>query len=108
MKNPSPPWGEVRVSNQYCVGPGSQISPGGCVHDWCDRCTGCDKDWCDACAEPDGGYYRIAADREIAVLDAETFVKAILTDLPERDDGSSGTGGNADGVGGYARNVVLL
>lgn len=98
VKNPSPDWGEIRVYNQYCVGPGSQISPGGCVHDWCDRCTGCDKDWCDECAEPDGGYYRIADDREIATLSLETFIDAVAADY-EAPGGGSSTG-TPQGSGG--------
>lgn len=86
VKNPAPKWGEVRVSNQYCVGPGSQLD-------------GCDKDWCDACAEPDGGYYRIADDRPIAVLELEEFVGAIVTDLPDRRDrGTRGADDNGEGA----------
>lgn len=85
VENPAPEWGEVRVKNQYVVGPGSQISPGGCVHGWCDDCNGCDKEWCDECAREDGGYYRIADNREIAVLELEEFVEAIATDVDTRD-----------------------
>lgn len=54
-KNPGPSWGEIRVHNQYVVGPGSQLDS-------------CDKEWCDDCSEPDKGYYQIAADREIAEI----------------------------------------
>lgn len=93
--NPSPEWGEVRVYNQMCVGPGSQISPGGCVHEWCDTCKGCDKEWCDECAKPDGGFYRIAENREIAVLELETFVEAILRDL-DGGDTDADTDADAD------------
>ena len=65
--NPSPSWGEVRVANQYVVGPGSQLD-------------GCDKDWCDECETPDGGRYRIAADREIASITAEQLADVLRND----------------------------
>lgn len=54
-KNPGLSWGEIRVHNQYVVGPGSQLD-------------GCGKEWCDSCEEPDGGHYRIATDAEIAEI----------------------------------------
>lgn len=95
-KNPSPGWGEVRVHNQYVVGPGSQISPGGCVHEWCDTCKGCDKGWCEACTKPDGGYYRIAEDREIAVLELDEFVEAILRDLDADADADTADADSPD------------
>lgn len=95
--NLTPSWGEVRVANQYVVGPGSQISPGGCALDWCDRCTGCDKDWCDDCAEPDGGYYRIANNAPVATIDVEQLIDALHEDpdvTPASSGGSSSTSGN--------------
>ena len=65
--NPSPSWGEVRVANQYVVGPGSQID-------------GCDKDWCDECDDPEGGYYRIADDREISSISANDLADVLRDD----------------------------
>lgn len=70
--NPNPPWGEIRVHNQYCVGPGSQLD-------------GCSKDWCDDCAHDDGGYYRIKHDHPIAQMETEEFVAALQEDMPDRE-----------------------
>lgn len=69
--NPKPSWGEIRVHNQYCVGPGSQLD-------------GCSKEWCDDCADPDGGYYRLKSDAPIAQLEIEEFVAALQEDMPDR------------------------
>jgi hypothetical protein len=60
-------WGEVRTDNQYVVGAGSQLH-------------GCGKDWCSDCADPDGGHYAVAADREIAELDAEQLIDVLSAD----------------------------
>ena len=65
--NPAPTWGEVRVANQYVVGPGSSLDE-------------CDKEECDRCADPDGGRYTINADRSIATIPAEELVDALRTD----------------------------
>jgi hypothetical protein len=65
--NVSPSWGEVRVVNQYVVGPGSQLD-------------GCGKDWCDACAEADGGYYTIAQDVPIATIDVDDLATVLDAD----------------------------
>ena len=65
--NPSPSWGEVRVANQYVVGPGSQLD-------------GCDKDGCETCTTPDGGRYRIADNREIATISADEFADVLRAD----------------------------
>lgn len=92
--------GEVRVWNQYCVGPGSQIEKGP---------DGCDKKWCDRCADADSGYYRIADDRDIAVLKLEEFVEAVIANLPEdRDWADNGEEDEeANGQGGHARDIEL-
>jgi len=74
-KNPDLSWGEVRIENQYVVGPGSQLD-------------GCGKEWCDECAAPDGGYYRIAADRPIATITADDLF-AVLDADPEADPAPS-------------------
>lgn len=65
--NPGPSWGEVRVQNQYVVGPGSQL----------DRCK---KDWCDECITDDGGRYKIAADRPIATVTADELAGVLRAD----------------------------
>lgn len=67
--NVSPAWGEIRVENQYVVGPGSQLD-------------GCDKSWCDDCGKPDGGYYRIADDHPIATITADDLAEAICKSDP--------------------------
>ena len=74
--NPAPSWGEVRVENQYVVGPGSQLDG-----------DGCSKEWCDRCSDPDGGYYRIAEDREIATITADRLVEVLCADpaYPKED-----------------------
>lgn len=73
--NPGPSWGEVRVQNQYVVGPGSQLD-------------GCDKDWCEECAMPEEGRYEIAADRSIATITADDLAD-VLRDSPDRPRGTS-------------------
>lgn len=65
--NPDLSWGEVRVDNQYVVGPGSQLD-------------GCDKDWCEECAKSGSGYYRIAADRPVATITADEFYEVLDAD----------------------------
>lgn len=65
--NPVPSWGEVRVHNQYVVGPGSQLN-------------GCDKEWCDECATEEGGRYEIAADRPIATITADDLADLLRAD----------------------------
>ena len=87
--NPSPPWGEIRIDNQYCVGPGSQLD-------------GCTKDWCDDCAHEDGGYYHIKHDAPIAQLETETFVEAVVDDMPEREHERSDEAGDLDDSQSYA------
>jgi hypothetical protein len=67
--NPDLSWGEVRIENQYVVGPGSQLD-------------GCGKDWCNDCADPNGGHYRIAADRPVATVTADRLF-AVLEADPE-------------------------
>jgi hypothetical protein len=60
--NFGPEWGEIRVSNQYVVGPGSQLD-------------GCRKTECDGgCDRPDGGRYRIVRDTEIATVGADWLI----------------------------------
>lgn len=70
--NPNPPWGEIRVRNQYCVGPGSQLD-------------GCSKDWCDECTHENGGYYRIRYNEPIARMQTQEFVEALQANMPERE-----------------------
>ncbi|QIO21301.1 phage/plasmid primase, P4 family [Haloarcula sp. JP-L23] len=65
--NPGPSWGEVRVHNQYVVGPGSQLD-------------GCDKDWCTDCETHDGGRYAIADDRPIATISADDLAAMLRAD----------------------------
>lgn len=84
--NPDLSWGEVRVKNQYVVGPGSQLD-------------GCDKDWCDECATPEGGYYKIAADRPIATITADDFYA--LLDADPETSASSGSTGDRDSARTY-------
>jgi hypothetical protein len=67
VKNPNPSWGEVRVSNQYVVGAGSQLD-------------GCDKDGCESCARASGGRYTLAKDHEIATITAKQLVEVLEAD----------------------------
>jgi putative DNA primase/helicase len=95
--NPNPSWGEVRTRNYYVVGAGSQLD-------------GCDKDWCDACADPDGGRYTVAEDREVATISADLLVETLAADPDlgtddgqtdgddqEDDDGADSGGGEPAG-----------
>ena len=65
--NPEPVWGEVKSEGKYVVGPGSQLD-------------GCTKEWCDDCAEPDGGFYAIAADVPIATITADDLADVLRND----------------------------
>lgn len=58
--NPAPDWGEVRVFNQFVVGPGSEIND-------------CDKDWHD-CSPSDEGHYQIADDQPIETITPDELV----------------------------------
>lgn len=78
--NFKPPWGELRVQNQYVVGPGSQLD-------------GCDKEWCDECATEDGGKYTVAIDAPIETLDVEDVLDVLRA---AGYDGSADDGQDAD------------
>ena len=60
-RNFGPSWGEIRTSNQYVVGPGSQLD-------------GCRKGGCRDCSRPDGGRYEIVADVEIETVGADWLI----------------------------------
>lgn len=72
LENPGMSWGEIRVRNQYVVGPGSQIDS-------------CDKDWHD-CTPDDEGWYRISEDQPIATISEEAFRELLEADQ-STDDG---------------------
>lgn len=72
-ENLKPSWGEVRVSNQYVVGAGSQLD-------------GCDKEWCDECATEDGGRYSIESSQEISTISPELLVDVLQEDPNYRDE----------------------
>jgi putative DNA primase/helicase len=75
-KNPVPSWGEVIAKNKYIVGAGSQLDD-------------CIKDFCERCAKPDGGWYAIKEDREIATVEPGDLVEALGADPDlERTDTS--------------------
>jgi P4 family phage/plasmid primase-like protien len=98
--NPGPSWGEIRVHNQYVVGPGSQLD-------------GCNKEWCDNCSKPDGGYYEIATDAPIAEISLADLFEVIRADESGKDtsratesvDTSGGTP-NTDGDVSHAEAVA--
>ncbi|RLM47534.1 hypothetical protein DVK00_03225 [Haloarcula sp. Atlit-47R] len=98
--NPGPSWGEIRVHNQYVVGPASQLD-------------GCDKEWCDNCSKPDGGYYEIATDAPIAEISLADLFEVIRADESGKDtsratesvDTSGGTP-NTDGDVSHAEAVA--
>jgi putative DNA primase/helicase len=85
-ENPGPSWGEVRVMNQYVVGPGSMLKE-------------CDKEWCDSCATPDGGRYTVAENREIATLDVSDLVAALRSDPQLSPDEEDEDGSESEEVG---------
>jgi hypothetical protein len=76
VKNPAPSFGEIRVHNQYVVGPSSQL-------DSCDR-SGCDK-----CEKPDGGRYRIEHNRPIADITLDEL--SALMEADEEENGKADT-----------------
>lgn len=82
-ENPTPTWGEVRVSNQFIVGAGSELD-------------GCDKDWCDDCQTDDGGSYSLHSDREIATISPGDLVDVLQKDPNYApDDQSEEDGGDS-------------
>ncbi|WP_254830467.1 phage/plasmid primase, P4 family [Haloglomus salinum] len=76
-KNPNMSWGEIRVKNQYVVGPGSQLD-------------GCDKEWCDDCSKPDGGRYEIADDRPIAEISLAELFTVLRADESDEEPSQAG------------------
>lgn len=56
-------WGDLWIGDRYLVGPGSQLSEWGCGEG--EHVRG-DRGGCPECEDPDGGYYRISNDSEIA------------------------------------------
>lgn len=76
-KNPNMSWGEIRVKNQYVVGPGSQLD-------------GCDKEWCDNCSKPDGGRYEIADDRPIAEISLADLFTVLRADESDEEPSQAG------------------
>lgn len=81
--NPEPEWGEIKIEGKYVVGPGSQLD-------------GCTKEWCEECSTADGGYYRIANDREIATI-RPNDMRAVLDTEGDTDDLGDTTVGDHDG-----------
>lgn len=77
-KNPGPSWGEIRVHNQYVVGPGSQLD-------------GCSKEWCEECQTADGGRYEVATDAPIAEITLPQLFEVIRADM-DGDSGSQNAG----------------
>ncbi|MDS0297119.1 bifunctional DNA primase/polymerase, partial [Halogeometricum luteum] len=79
-------FGEVRVSNQYSVGAGSQLD-------------GCSKDWCDNCEKEDGGWYTVLNDAPIATLNADLLCQILAKDRDvtrvREEAGSDDTGGSS-------------
>jgi len=62
-------WGEIRTSNQYVVGPGSELQE-------------CSKVWHD-CSQPNEGQYEIIDDRPIRQIDSET-INSILSETKSK------------------------
>lgn len=61
-------WGDLWIGDRYLVGPGSQLSEYGC--DDGDHTRG-EPGGCAACEDPEGGYYEIVNDAEIAGVHPE-------------------------------------
>lgn len=82
--NLGPSWGDVRIANQYVVGPGSQL-------DGCDKGADCDG----RCHAADGGVYRITNDAEIAEVSADWLIDVLSSDpsvsAPTRGETASTT-----------------
>lgn len=82
--NAAPSWGEVRVANQYVVGPGSQL-------DGCDKGDACDG----RCHAEDGGVYEVVDDREIAEVSASWLIDLLEADPAVDLDDAQESGGGA-------------
>jgi len=93
VDNPQASFGEIRVDQQYVVGPGSEVLCG------CDLCTGAD-----AVAGEEYGRYELANDRPPVVWTEEEFREFLLSDpkieaeaaradaRPDHADTGTGTG----------------
>lgn len=88
--NPDPGWGEIQVSNKYVLGPGCQLDAEGC--DTGEYEPG-EPEGCDRCSDPDGGFYAVVDNREVATLPAEDLIELVEESgghNPTSDAGSSG------------------
>jgi len=71
--NLGPSWGELRVCNQYVVGPGSELDS-------------CDKDFHD-CSEEGEGQYTIANDAPIAEIQLDDLIEVLRASGYEESEG---------------------
>lgn len=78
-----PGWGDVWLSGEYVVGPGSVL-------------TDCGKDGCDVCAGP-GGRYEVVGDAPIATVEADWLIDLLdRSALPDSPLGRRRDGGDDD------------
>jgi hypothetical protein len=61
-------WGDLWIGDRFLVGPGSQLSEWGCSEGEHDRG---ERGGCPECEDPEGGYYEIINDSEIADVSPE-------------------------------------
>lgn len=67
-------WGDLWIGDRYLVGPGSQLSEWGCGEG--DHTRG-DRGGCPECSDPDGGYYEIINDSEIAEVSPDWILSIV-------------------------------
>ena len=94
--NAGPEWGEIRVANEYVVGPGSKLEAVGCT-------AGDHKDGedggCDVCSDPSRGFYEIVEDTEIAEVSAEWLIDlagGVDEDTEDVREAAATDGGSGD------------
>lgn len=90
--NFKPSWGDIRIHNQYVVGPGSQLDAEGC--DTGDFSKG-DPDGCPECSDPSGGFYDLVANRPIEDLPVEDLIQLVEED-PQAVSAESGSAGREE------------
>lgn len=68
-----PGWGDVWISGEYVVGPGSVLD-------------GCSKDGCTECEPPDRGRYRVVDDRPIEEISSDALIELLEPFVEIEDD----------------------
>lgn len=102
------PWGDLWIGEPYLVGAGSQLSAYGCDSNGHD--VG-DEGACSVCSDPNGGYYELVNDPEIAEIESDLLIDLLdatdddpndVTDDDRPDDTEQETADRPDEIDGDA------